>query len=337
MRVLVTGGAGFIGSHQVVALAEAGHEPVIVDDLSNSSDAVLPRLRELVGRPVPFTRLDVRDRDGLRDLVERSGVEAAIHFAARKHVWESVAEPLEYHDVNLGALTSLVTVLGEAGIRKLVFSSSGSVYGDARRLPIPEDEPHRPSNPYSTTKSWGERILGDLCAADPSWSVLALRYFNPAGAHPSGRIGEDPTGHLTNLLPVLMHVAVGNRPELVVHGDDFDTPDGSAVRDYVHVVDVARAHVTALEVLGDGDGFAAYNVGRGEGVSVLEVVAAVERVTGLPVPRRTGPRRPGDVGALYADTRLAAARLGLADYADLDTICADAWRWQSQNPQGYRG
>jgi UDP-glucose 4-epimerase len=336
MRVLVTGGTGFIGSHQVVALAAAGHEPVVVDDLSNSSERVLGRLEQLTGGSVPFSRVDLRDRDGLRRAFEQHQPEAVIHFAARKHVPESVEQPFIYYDVNLGGLLSLIEVMDQTGVRTLVFSSSGSVYGNATRLPIPEDEPHRPTNPYSTTKSMGERILTDLCVAESSWSVMALRYFNPAGAHPSGLIGEDPTGRVSNLLPVLMHIAVGALPELVINGDDFDTPDGTGVRDYVHVMDVADAHVRALDALTGRLGFSALNIGRGEGVSVLQVVEAVEAVTGLSIPRRFGPRRPGDVAALYADTTEAVRVLGFERYADLHQICADAWRWQSGHPQGLR-
>lgn len=337
MRVLVTGGTGFIGSHQVVALTLAGHEPIVLDDLSNSSDLVLPRLEELIGRPVAFARVDVRQRDEVRRVLRQHEPEAVIHFAARKHVPESVVKPVEYYDVNIGGLTSLLTALMDSPVRTLVFSSSGSVYGDADVLPIPEDHPHRPTNPYSATKSIGERILADLCRADEGWSVLALRYFNPAGAHPSGRIGEDPTGQVSNLLPVLMHVAVGACEELVIHGGDFDTPDGSGVRDYVHVVDVADAHVRALDHLEPGRGFLALNIGRGEGVSVLQMLRAVEEVTGLRIRHRFGPRRPGDVATLYADTSQAAEVLGMRDYADLLEICSDAWRWQSSHPRGLAG
>jgi UDP-glucose 4-epimerase len=329
VRVLVTGGTGFIGSHQVVALAEVGHQAIVLDDLSNSSQSVVARLEQLTEASVPFVHLDLRDRLGLARAFDHYQPDAVIHFAARKHVPESVEIPFTYYDVNLGGLLALVEVMGSRGVRRLVFSSSGSVYGDSSRLPIPEDEPHRPTNPYSTTKSVGERVLADVCAADRTWSVMALRYFNPAGAHQSGLIGEDPTGPVSNLLPVLMQVATGARTELVVHGDDFDTPDGTGVRDYVHVMDVARAHLRALEHLAGRTGFDALNVGRGEGVSVLDLLGAVQEVTGRPLPRRLGPRRPGDVAALYADTTRARTELGLERYADLHQICADAWRWQS--------
>ena len=336
MTVLVTGGTGFVGSATVVALIEAGHRVHVVDDLSNSSDAVLDRIEQVTGTRPGFTMLDVRDRAGLRAVMVEQDISSIIHFAAFKHVGESVQRPFEYYDNNLGGLTAVVDVARATGVRTLVFSSSGSVYGDADRLPIPESAPHRPTNPYSTTKSVSEQILRELCHVDPGWAVMALRYFNPAGAHPSGLIGEDPTGLLSNLLPVCLHVAVGNLPELTILGDDFDTVDGTGVRDYVHVSDVARAHVVALERLRGGGGFSAYNIGRGEGVSVLEVVAAVERASGRRVPVVRGRRRPGDVAALYADTARAAVDLGLTRYQDLDAICADAWRWQSLHPKGYR-
>ena len=335
MHVLVTGGTGFIGSHQVVALASAGHRPIVIDNFSNSSPSVLSRLEQLTGGPLVFSQVDVRDRDSLRAVIEQHRPEAVIHFAGRKHVPESVDKPLEYYDVNVGGLIALLDVMGQTDVRSLVFSSSGSVYGSASRLPIPEDEPHRPTNPYSMTKSIGERILADLCRADPSWSVTALRYFNPAGAHPSGLIGEDPTGPVSNLLPALMAVADGATPELVVHGVDFDTVDGSGVRDYVHVVDVAEAHVAALDRLHGQPGFRALNIGRGEGVSVLQMVDAVQRVTNVTIPVRLGPRRPGDVAALYADTTAASRVLGPDRYADLLQICTDAWRWRSSHPSIY--
>lgn len=336
VRVLVTGGAGFIGSHQVVALAEAGHEPLVIDDLSNSDRRVMTQLEKMTGRVVPFGHFDVRDRDALRFFLKEEQAEAVMHFAAKKHVWESVDDPIRYYDVNLGALTSLLDVMSDVGLRNLIFSSSGSVYGIADRLPIPEDEPLRPTNPYSATKAWGERILRDVCEADPRWSVIALRYFNPAGAHPSGLLGENPTDPRSNLLPVLMAVASGELQELLINGVDFDTVDGSGVRDYVHVMDVARAHVSALERVTNKHGFEAFNIGRGHGVSVFQLIAAVEQVTGVAIPRRIAPRRPGDVAALYADTSLASQHLGCVEYADLDAICADAWRWQRANRTGRR-
>lgn len=335
MHVLVTGGCGFIGSHQAVALLEAGHDVTIVDDLSNSNAAVLERITKITSRTATFVECDVRDTASLTDLMTESGVDSVIHFAAFKHVRESMQKPIEYFANNIEGLTSVLQAAEESGVRKIVFSSSGSIYGDADTLPIPETAEPRPTNPYSRTKAFGERICEDLCSSDPSFSITALRYFNPAGAHPSGEIGEDPTGLLSNLLPILMHVAVGNLDEVAIFGDDFDTPDGTGVRDYVHVMDVAESHLTALEQMGGGDGFRTYNIGRGDGVSVLQLIEAVEKVSGVSIKRTVKDRGAGDVAALYGDTRLAAQELGFSNYRTLEEICTDAWRWQSNNPTGY--
>ena len=335
MHVLVTGGCGFIGSHQAVALLDAGHEVTIVDNLSNSNAAALDRIAKITSASVEFVEADVRDTETMAALMSESGIDSVIHFAASKHVRESMAKPIDYFANNIEGLTSTLQAATQAAVRKFVFSSSGSVYGDADSLPIPESAELRPTNPYSRTKAFGERICQDLCASDPTFSITALRYFNPAGAHPSGDIGEDPTGLLSNLLPILMHVAVGNLPEVSIFGDDFDTVDGTGVRDYVHVMDVAESHLTALEQMDGGDGFKAYNIGRGEGVSVLQLIDAVERVTGVAISRIVKERGPGDVAALYGNTELAATELGFSNYRTLDEICADAWRWQSQNPSGY--
>lgn len=335
MRVTITGGAGFIGSHTAVALIEAGHEIGIIDDLSNSSPAVLARIEEVSGVRPAFVRADVRSHRGLRAAIEELRPDAVVHFAAKKHVGESVDIPLEYYDVNVRGLLTLIDVLDGAGVGQIVFSSSGSVYGSAESLPVGESDPVHPESPYARTKAVGESILDDLCSVDDRWSVRALRYFNPAGAHPSGRLGEHPTDLLSNLLPVMMHVAVGNLPEVYVHGDDYDTPDGTGVRDYVHVMDVAEAHVRAVEHLGSHHGYRVYNIGRGEGTSVKQMIDATRRITGLPIPSTVGPRRPGDVAAIYNDPRLAEAELGFRCRRDLDTIVADAWRWQRSNPHGY--
>ena len=335
MRVTITGGAGFIGSHTAVSLVEAGHEIGIIDDLSNSSPGVLARIEELSGVQPAFVRADVRSRRELQEAIDDLRPEAVVHFAAKKHVGESVEIPMEYYDVNVGGLLNLIDVLDGADVRQLVFSSSGSVYGSAESLPVGESDPVRPESPYARTKAVGENILDDLCAVDGRWSVRALRYFNPAGAHPSGRLGEHPTDLLSNLLPVMMHVAVGNLAEVYVHGEDYDTPDGTGVRDYVHVMDVADAHVRALEHLGTGNGFRVYNIGRGEGTSVQQMIDATRRITGLPIPAAIGPRRPGDVAAIYNDPRRAEAELGFSCRRGLDTIVADAWRWQRNNPHGY--
>lgn len=329
MTVLVTGGTGFIGSHQVAALAEAGESFVIVDDGSNSDHShVLDHLTELTGhRPVSH-RFNIRDTARLAAVIRRHSVDEVIHFAAMKDLRESVARPTAYYQNNLEGLTSVIEASDTAGVRKLVFSSSGSVYGDADQLPILEDAPHRPTNPYSMTKSIGERMLSDLCESDPSWSILALRYFNPAGAHPSTLIGESPTRRRTNLLPMLLDVAAGHQPSVDVFGDDFDTPDGTGVRDYVHVTDVAEAHVAGLRATRASSGFQALNIGRGEGVSVRQLVSAVETVTGRSVPMRMRERRPGDVAALVGSTDRANRCLRLKPPKDLLTIAADAWRWR---------
>ena len=335
MHVLVTGGCGFIGSHQAVALLDAGHQVTIVDDLSNSDSEVLDRITKITGASVGFVDADVRETVALAALIADTEIDSIVHFAASKHVRESMDKPIDYFANNIEGLTSVLQAATDSGVRKIVFSSSGSIYGDADTLPIAESAEPRPTNPYSRTKAFGERICRDLCTSDPSFSITALRYFNPAGAHPSGDIGEDPTGLLSNLLPILMHVAVGNLPEVSIFGDDFDTADGTGVRDYVHVMDVAESHLTALEQMDGGDGFKVYNIGRGEGVSVLQLIAAVERVTGIAINRVVSKRGPGDVAALYGNTELAATELGFSNYRTLDEICADAWRWQSQNPTGY--
>lgn len=331
MRVLLTGGCGFIGSHQAVVLLEAGHDVVIVDDLSNARAEVVDGIAELAGRRPGFVELDLRDTDALAGVLERSGCEAVIHFAGLKHVAESMTRAVDYFDVNVGGLVSLLQAARRTGVRRLIFSSSGSIYGDATTVPIPETATPAPSNPYSHSKWICEQILARVCAVEPDWSVVALRYFNPAGAHPSGRIGEDPTHLVSNLLPVLMEAAAGLRDSVTIFGTDFDTPDGTAIRDYVHVMDVAAGHAAALDLLGTATGYEALNIGRGEGVSVRQLVAATEAVVGRPIPVVEGPRRPGDVPALAADTRRSRQRLGLADYRPVSEIVEDAWRFRQLN------
>ncbi len=328
--ILVTGGCGFIGSHQAVSLLEAGHDVVIVDNLSNSRAEVIDHIGELAGRAPTLEVLDVRQTDELAKLMIRTNCEMIIHFAGMKHVAESMELPIDYFDANVGGLTSLLRASEQAGVKRLIFSSSGSVYGPATKFPISEDAPTQPTNPYSTSKLVCERILSSVCAADPSWSVVALRYFNPAGAHPSGLIGEDPTHLVTNLLPVIMDTARGGRPAVPILGEDLPTKDGTAVRDYVHVMDVAEAHQRALPLL-DKQGFDVFNIGRGEGDSVRELIAAAERAIGDSIPVTIGVPRPGDVPALYADTTLAEKRIGSWDYRDLDEICRDAWRFWSKS------
>ncbi len=325
--VMLTGGAGFIGSHQAVALLAAGHDVVLVDDLSNADAAVIDRIGVIAGRRPLLVVLDVRDWASLASILKETGCTAIVHFAGRKHVAESMARPAEYFDVNLAALTGVVRGANEAGVRRLVFSSSGSIYGPAEKFPIPESAPKRPTNPYSLTKLLCEQMLAMLCGTDPSWSVIALRYFNPAGAHPSGLLGESSTV-VSNLLPVVMEVAGGRKPSIPIYGSELPTPDGTAVRDYVHVMDVAQLHERALGLLTRRRGFLALNIGRGIGVSVKQIVTAAERVIGHPLPTDVLASRPGDVPTLYGDNRAATSLFGNHQYRDLDEIVADAWRFE---------
>ncbi len=333
----MTGGLGFIGTHQVSLLLERGHQVSVVDDLSNCHRSVADRFGEITGHSPELNVLDVRHTEQLHQVVTDFEPNAVIHFAGRKHVAESTDLPLEYYDSNVGGLLSVIQAARRTPLRHLVFSSSGSVYGETQLLPITEDHPHAPTNPYSTTKSMCERILADLVQADPSWSVIALRYFNPAGAHPSGLLGEWCLGPPSNLLPRLIEAANADRLEVEVHGDDFDTPDGTGVRDYVHVMDVAEAHLRALELMEQSPaaGFQAINIGRGEGISVKQLITAVAAASNKNLQPLIGPRRSGDVSALYGDTTLAAKTLGMTTYRSLQEICDDAWRFRLQNPAGY--
>jgi len=334
-KVLVTGGAGYIGSHMCVALLDAGHRVIVVDDHSNSSPLAYDGIRELAPGHLEHHRVDVRDEQALDEVVAGAGIDAVIHFAGLKAVGESTVDPLRYYDVNVSGTATLVRVLQHHGVRHLVFSSSATVYGEPEASPISEDAPLRPNNPYGRTKLTAELLLGDLAASDPSWHIALLRYFNPVGAHPSGRIGEDPTGIPNNLMPFAMQVAVGRRPELVVFGDDYPTPDGTCVRDYLHVVDLAEGHLAALDRLADIDGCVPINLGTGTGSSVLEVVRAMSHAVGRDIPFRIGLRRPGDAPVTYADPSRAADVLGWRARRTLDEMCADAWRWQSSHPHGY--
>ncbi|MCU4184261.1 UDP-glucose 4-epimerase GalE [Acidiferrimicrobium sp. IK] len=341
MHVLVTGGAGYIGSHTVVTLIGAGHRVTVVDDLSNSSEESLRRVGELTGQPVAFHRLDVRDRRGLDEMFARAAssghpVEAVIHFAGLKAVGESVVEPVRYYDVNVGSAVVLLAAMHDAGVRRIVFSSSATVYGDPVCVPIPEDAVVQPANPYGRTKAVIEGLLRDVAASGTGWQVSLLRYFNPVGAHPSGRIGEDPTGTPNNLLPFVAQVAVGRRREVAIFGDDYDTPDGTGVRDYIHVVDLALGHVAALDRPPAPGTPLVVNLGTGTGASVLEVIRTFSEVAGVPVPYRIAPRRPGDVAACYADVSVATEVLGWKAQRSLADACADTWRWQRSNPNGYR-
>ena len=333
--VLLTGATGYIASHTWLALLEAGHAVIGVDDFSNSSPAVLPRIEALSGKAPRFVRADVRDRAALQRLFETQTIDAVVHFAALKAVGESVARPLDYYANNLGALFAVCETMQRFGCRRIVFSSSATVYGDCRQLPLTEQAPLSATNPYGQTKLIGETVLRDLAASDAAWKVATLRYFNPVGALPSGLIGEDPRGTPNNLMPYVAQVAVGRRARLQVFGADYDTPDGTGVRDYIHVSDLAEGHVAALRYLFDAAGSITVNLGTGRGYSVLEVVRAYARASGRDIPYDIVARRPGDVAACYADPSRAAQLLGWHARLDLQRMCADSWRWQSLNPQGF--
>lgn len=333
--VLVTGGLGYIGSHACVALAAAGYRLVVVDNLSNSKPSVLERLRELTGADIEFHRADLRERTALDRVFAGQRIDAVIHFAGLKAVGESIEKPQLYHDNNVGGTQALLDAMKHHRVERVVFSSSATVYGEPERLPLREDHRLAPQNPYGETKLVIERLLADRSGADPGFDHAALRYFNPIGAHPSGRIGEDPRGIPNNLLPYVAQVAVGRREKLSVFGNDYPTPDGTGVRDYIHVVDLAAGHVAALKYLRKQRRSLTVNLGTGRGYSVLEVVKAFERASGKTIPLEFAPRRPGDVAACYADPAAAAAELGWRARLDLDAMCRDAWRWQSANPEGY--
>jgi UDP-glucose 4-epimerase len=327
--ILVTGGTGFIGSHTCVALAAAGHEVLLLDNLSNSRADVLDRLAPLCGQRPAFVEGDVRDAALLDRVFAEHRISAVIHFAALKAVSESVRQPLAYYDNNVGGTLKLLEAMKRAGVRTMVFSSSATVYGDPASVPIREDFPLTATNPYGWTKLMMEQMLADLAQAEPDWRIARLRYFNPVGAHESGRIGEDPSGVPNNLLPYVAQVAVGQRPELQVFGGDWPTVDGTGVRDYIHVMDLAEGHVAALERLAREPGLLTVNLGTGRGVSVLEMVRAFEAASGCTVPYRIAPRRAGDVAACWADPALAERLLGWRTRRDLAQMCTDAWRWQS--------
>ncbi len=333
--VLLTGATGYIASHTWLALLAAGYEVVGVDDFSNSSPEVLKRLQELSGTVPVFERANVCDAQAMHALFERHPIAATVHFAAFKAVGESAQKPLDYYANNLGGLLTVCRTMQQHGVRRLVFSSSATVYGDPASLPITEDFPLSATNPYGQTKLIGETILRDLGQADAAWQTGCLRYFNPVGAHASGRIGEDPRGTPNNLMPYVAQVAVGRRPCLQVFGDDYATPDGTGVRDYIHVCDLADGHVAALRRLLDAPGSFTVNLGTGQGYSVLDVVKAYAAASGREIPYQVVPRRPGDVAACYADPALAHQVLGWQARLDLQRMCTDSWRWQSMNPRGF--
>lgn len=335
MRLLVTGGAGYIGSHATLLLLEAGHEVSVVDNLSNSNEESLRRVQQLAGRSLRFHRVDLLDRPALDAAVAADRPEGVLHFAGLKAVGESVGQPLRYYHNNVAGTINLCEVMQAHGVKTLVFSSSCTVYGDPHAIPVQEHFPRSATNPYGRSKLIIEDILQDLGAADPTWRIALLRYFNPVGAHPSGRIGEDPNGIPNNLLPYVAQVAVGRLEEVSVYGDDYPTPDGTGVRDYIHVMDLAVGHVKALDRLAQAPGVVACNLGTGRGHSVLEMIAAFSTAAGRPIPYRIVGRRAGDVAATWADPAFAARELGWTATRGLEAMCADHWRWQSANPDGY--
>ena len=334
-NILLTGGAGYIGSHTYVALLQSGFTPVILDNFSNSDPAVLQRLYEITGQAVTCEQGDVRDTPWVEDVLRRHQVAGVMHLAGDKAVGESVAQPLKYYRNNIGGAVSLLEAMQAMGCRTLVFSSSATVYGDPASVPITEDFPRQHTNPYGHTKLVIEDMLAAMSVADPSWRLGILRYFNPAGAHPSGLIGEDPVGLPNNLMPYVTQVAVGKRPFLNLYGNDYATPDGTGVRDYIHVQDLAQGHVAAVQALFRKSDSFTVNLGTGQGRSVLEVVRAFEQASGRPVPYQFAPRRAGDVAQCFADSSLAESILGWRATHTLADMCADAWRWQQGNPNGY--
>ena len=338
MRILVTGGAGYIGSHTCLELLNQGHEVVVADNLCNSCEEALNRVKELTGKELTFYKVDLLDKEGLDQMFDQEKIDAVIHFAGLKAVGESVAKPLEYYHNNITGTLNLCDSMRNHGVKKIIFSSSATVYGDPAFVPITEDCPKgKITNPYGQTKSMLEQVLTDLHVADPEWNVILLRYFNPVGAHESGRIGEDPTGIPNNLTPYITQVAVGKLKEVNVFGNDYDTPDGTGVRDYIHVMDLADGHVKALKKFADKPDVYIYNLGTGRGYSVLEMIHSFSKAVGHEIPYVIKPRRPGDIATCYADATKAKEELGWVAKRGVDEMCRDAWRWQSQNPNGYRG
>lgn len=336
MNILLTGGAGFIGSHTLIELSLAGHDAVVVDNLYNSSPLSLKRVENIIGKNVPFYKVDIRDREGLQGVFDKHHFDACIHFAGLKAVGESVAKPLEYYENNMNGTFVLLDVMRKNGCKNIIFSSSATVYGEPAEIPITENSPKgHCTNPYGQTKSMLEEVLIDVQKADSQWNVVLLRYFNPIGAHPSGMIGESPNGIPNNLMPYITQTAIGKRKELGVFGNDYDTPDGTGVRDYIHVVDLAKAHVAALQAIEGNKGISIYNVGTGHGYSVLDVVKAFVKENGVEVPYVIKPRRAGDIASLYCDPTKAKEELGWQALYDINDMCRDSWNWQKNNPNGF--
>lgn len=337
MRVLVTGGAGYIGSHTVIQLLNAGHEVIILDNLSNSSALVLPRLEQISGKKIVFYQGDIRDRALLQNIFQQHAIDAVMHFAGLKAVGESVAQPLKYYDNNVSGSLILLEEMAKVNVFTFIFSSSATVYGDPQRVPIDENMPTGgTTNPYGTSKYMIERILCDLHQSDSRWCLIILRYFNPVGAHESGMIGENPNGIPNNLMPYICQVAVGKRPQLSVFGSDYPTHDGTGVRDYIHVVDLADGHVLAMNRCANRSGVHIYNLGTGQGYSVLDMVKAFESANGVPIPYQLSCRRAGDIATCYANADKAKQELGWVAKRDLTAMMRDSWHWQSQNPDGYQ-
>lgn len=336
MNILVTGGAGYIGSHTVVELLNTGYTPIVVDNLSNSSEESLRRVEQITGKQVIFHKMDLRDSAALQSVFKQHTIDAVIHFAGLKAVGESVTKALYYYQNNLESTLVLLEAMKQSDVKKLVFSSSATVYGDPEMLPLVETARKSATNPYGQTKLMIEQILEDVSGTNEDWNITSLRYFNPIGAHESGLIGEDPNDIPNNLFPYISQVAIGKLPELQVFGNDYDTPDGTGVRDYIHVVDLATAHLAALDNLDHPDAYKAYNIGTGNGTSVLESIRAFEKASSKTVPYRVVDRRPGDIGTCYADPSLARKELSWEAKLSVEQACIDAWKWQSQNPNGYK-
>ena len=336
MAVLVTGGAGYIGSHTVVELQQAGKDVVVIDNLSNSSEKSLKRVEAITGKKVPFYKIDILDREGLGKVFAENQIDSVIHFAGLKAVGESVQKPWEYYNNNIAGTLTLVDVMRQNGCKNIIFSSSATVYGNPAFIPITEQCPKgQCTNPYGWTKSMLEQVLSDIQKADPEWNVILLRYFNPIGAHKSGTMGENPNGIPNNLMPYITQVAVGKLKELGVFGNDYDTPDGTGVRDYIHVVDLAKGHVKALKKIDEKAGLKIYNLGTGVGYSVLDIVKNFEEANGVKIPYVIKPRRAGDIATCYSDATLAKEELGWVAENGIREMCEDSWRWQSHNPNGY--